>query len=114
MRVVIPRGSSKSARRCTRERKSTVMSIGRQPDKQWTWRKIWRRAAAVLQQEGLKSLWFKVLGETVYRRAVLMDRLLDEPIAEMPSRVPVIIGLLKETEVQDYLALRPDADPVEI
>lgn len=90
------------------------MSIGQQSDTRWTWQKMRQRAAAVLREEGVKSLWFKILGETIYRRAVLMERLLDEPITEMPSRVPVVIGPLKEAEIQDYLSLRPEADPSDI
>src|SRR3954466_2294278 len=83
-------------------------------EKQWTWQEIQRRAAEVLRQEGLRSLWFKLLGETVYRRAVLMERLFAQPVTVLPSRVPVMIGPLEETEVQDYLDLRPDADPADI
>lgn len=90
------------------------MPSGQRPDKRWTWQKIRHRATAVLREQGVKSLWFKILGETIYRRAVLMERLLEEPIMAMPSRVPVVIAPLKETEVQDYLGLRPEADPADI
>ena len=48
----------------------------------WTWRQAWRRALEVLQQDGPQSLWFKVLSETVYRRVILLERLLDEPEAK--------------------------------
>lgn len=37
-------------------------------EKKWTWQQILQRASEILRQEGLKSLWFKVFGETVYRR----------------------------------------------
>jgi SAM-dependent methyltransferase len=50
----------------------------------------------------------------VYRRVVLMERLLGEPIAELTARFPVAIDLLKETEVDEYTSFRPDADPLEI
>lgn len=80
----------------------------------WTPLRILRRAREVLQEESFKSLWFKVLGETVYRRMVLRDRLLDEPIPEVTARLPVVVSLLGETELDEYLAARPEADPSEI
>jgi hypothetical protein len=80
----------------------------------WTWRQAWRRAIEVLQQEGPQSLWFKVLSETVYRRVILLERLLDEPEAEVTPGVPVDVGLLKETEIDEYVGLRPEADPAAI
>jgi RimJ/RimL family protein N-acetyltransferase len=68
----------------------------------------------VLRGEGVKNLWFKVLGETVYRRVILMERLLDEPIAEMTSRLPVVIDLLKATDIDDSVSFRLGADALEV
>jgi len=73
-----------------------------------------QRAIEVLQDEGVRSLWFRILGETVYCRVVLMERLLDEPIAEMTACLPVVIDLLKDTEADEYASFRPGADPSEI
>jgi L-amino acid N-acyltransferase YncA len=73
-----------------------------------------QRAIEVLRDEGVKSLWFRILGETVYRRVVLMERLLHEPIAEMTARLPVVIDLLKDTEADEYAGFRPGVDPSEI
>jgi len=84
------------------------------PEKRWTWQPILKRAAEVLREEGLKSLWFKILGETVYRRVVLVERLLHEPIAEVIPRMRIEIGPLKEAEVNEYVGLRPEADPSDI
>ena len=80
----------------------------------WTWRQAWRRALEVLQQDGPQSLWFKVLSETVYRRVILLERLLDEPEAEVTPGVPVDVSLLKETEIDEYVGLRPEADPATV
>jgi hypothetical protein len=44
---------------------------------QWTAVRVWHRAKQVLREEGLKSLWFKILGETVYRRLLLLERVLE-------------------------------------
>ena len=76
----------------------------------WTVKSALLRAAAVLREEGLKSLWFKLLGETVYRRAVLVERILDKPIHPMTSRVPVTIKLMGSPDIDEYCKFRPDAD----
>jgi len=43
-----------------------------------------------------------------------MERLLDEPIPEVKARVPVVIGLLQESEVDDYVDFRPEVDVAEV
>ncbi len=45
----------------------------------WTWPQILKRAAEVRREEGLKSLWFKILGETVYRRACCLSVFFTNP-----------------------------------
>lgn len=85
-----------------------------QTQQRWTSSKILQRTAEVLRDEGIKSLWFKVLGETVYRRVALMERRVDEPIAEMTPSVPLTVNLLTEAEVDEYLAFRPEANSAEI
>lgn len=80
----------------------------------WTWGKVLRQAAEVFREEGAKSLWFKILGETVYRRVVVMERPLDEPVAEIAARLPVVVSLLRESEVDDYIEFRAGADPSEL
>jgi SAM-dependent methyltransferase/ribosomal protein S18 acetylase RimI-like enzyme len=80
----------------------------------WTWRRALRRAAQVLRDEGALSLWYKVLGETVYRRLVLFERRLDGPAVDVMPSLPVVFGLLKETEVDEYVSLRSDSEPAEV
>lgn len=75
---------------------------------------ILRRAIEVWRQEGVKSLWFKILGETIYRRMVLMERLLDEPISEVMPRVPITTALLHENDIAEYIRFRPEADPIKV
>ena len=41
-----------------------------------------RRALLTLRDEGLRSFWFKLLGECGYRRLLLLERALDQPIAD--------------------------------
>src|SRR5437899_2705017 len=80
----------------------------------WTWSRVLRRAIEVLRGEGIRSLWFRILSETGYRRVVLMERLLDAPITEMTACLPVVIDLLKDTEVAEYTGFRPGVDPSKI
>lgn len=66
------------------------------------------RAIVVLRSEGFKSFWFKLLGEIGYRRLLLLERSLAQPISDFTPRLPVRIDALKESEVADYLAFRPE------
>jgi ubiquinone/menaquinone biosynthesis C-methylase UbiE len=71
----------------------------------------WQRAREVLRDSGPRSLWFKVLGELVYRRALMCARPLDAPTARAPQVPPgVELGELEVAELDAYLALCRDAD----
>lgn len=81
------------------------------PEKQshWTPGRIWHRVKEVLHQEGLRSLWFKVLGETVYRRLLLVERVLeggDTRGDEATGR----LSLLCADDLPRYALFRSDAD----
>ena len=41
----------------------------------WTLKQILMRSFEVLREEGVKSLWFKILGEIFYRRVVVVELL---------------------------------------
>lgn len=70
------------------------------------------RATKVLREEGVKVFWFKLLGEVgCYRRLLLLERSLEEPIPEMMPRLPITITLLKKTELDEYLKFRPKSNP---
>ena len=71
------------------------------------WRKAPARAREILRHHGVKSLWFRALDKAGYRRVILFERLLDEPIPEMVSAIPVTTSLLKTDEIAEYLPLRP-------
>ena len=78
------------------------------------WKQLPRRAWEILRREGLRSLWFHVLGETVYRRAVLFERVLSDPIPSAPAAIPVEVSLLKPSEVDDYVAFHRGLDAAEV
>ena len=78
-----------------------------------TWRQAVRRAYEILRQQGIRVLWIKVLGELGYRRMLLVERLLDDHLVFPTPRRPVTVSLLRESEVDAYVAFYPGADPVE-
>lgn len=83
-------------------------------NREWTVRSALRRGVEVLQEEGLRSLWFKVLGETCYRRALLIERPLDAPVTPVETGVPVAIDQLTPAQVAEYTTFRPQSDPAEV
>lgn len=80
---------------------------------EWTSRAIWERAWEVVRDEGVRSLWFKILGETVYRRMVLCELLLDDPVPNPRASTSVVVGRLGKDDVEEYVAVRPGSDRAE-
>lgn len=78
------------------------------------WRAILQRAVEVLRTEGPMSLGARILGEVGYRRVVLIERDLSAPPARVEARIPLTIGPLRESEVEEYVAFRPGTDPAEV
>ena len=79
-----------------------------------TLRSTLHRAAKVLRSEGVRSLGFRILGDTVYRRMILVERHLHEPVVEAQAGIPVTVTVLHENELDEYLAFRPTAVAAEI
>jgi GNAT superfamily N-acetyltransferase len=74
-----------------------------------------RRANELLRKEGIKGFWLKLLGEVGwYRRLLLLERPLPEPIPEIMPRLPITISLLNKTELDEYLEFRPKSNPSRI
>jgi GT2 family glycosyltransferase/SAM-dependent methyltransferase/ribosomal protein S18 acetylase RimI-like enzyme len=72
------------------------------------------RAVDVLRNEGWRSLWFRALGETIYRRLVVIERRLDKPFPPVTTSVPVGVRPLAAFEIDEYVRFRPDANSDEI
>jgi GNAT superfamily N-acetyltransferase len=69
------------------------------------------RAIEVLRREGVWVFWIRLMaGLGLCRRVVMLERALDPVPLQSAPALPVQIQLLDENEVDDYLALRPDAD----
>jgi SAM-dependent methyltransferase/RimJ/RimL family protein N-acetyltransferase len=82
--------------------------------RRWTWCAARQRALEILREEGIKSLWFRTLGELGYRRLVLMERRLDRPIAGEADPTPLVVDLLQSSDVEEYHHLRPDIEVAEV
>jgi GNAT superfamily N-acetyltransferase len=67
-----------------------------------------RRALTTLRVEGVGSVWFKVLGQLGYRRLMLLERTLDQAVADFSPNLPVEVTQLAERELDDYVAFRPE------
>jgi len=78
------------------------------------WSLMWKRFMETLHEGGMRALWFKILGETVYRRLLLLERSFDEPIPEIRSRLPIIIQGLGATDTEEYLRFRPGTTRAEL
>jgi len=62
----------------------------------------------------MPRLAMKVLSATVYRRLVVMQLSLDQPIAPVVPRVPVLVEPLREADVDDYVRFRPGVEAREV
>ena len=63
----------------------------------------------------IRSLWFKGLScSQTYRRLVLLERMVNQPLPDVTAARPVRVSVLAEGEIGAYLALRPDQDRAEI
>jgi GNAT superfamily N-acetyltransferase len=75
---------------------------------------VFWRALRVLRDEGWTSFYFKLLAEIGYRRMVIVEHRLDDPIPEFTPRLQVRNDVLKPSELDAYLAFRPDSERREI
>lgn len=72
-----------------------------------TLRHIWRRGREIVRGEGWKRLVFVVLADLGYRRFLLYERRLDEPIAPLAARIPLVCEPFAATAFDEYLAVHP-------
>jgi GNAT superfamily N-acetyltransferase len=76
----------------------------------WTAKRAAARAVDVARREGARSLLMRVLGETFYRRMIVMERPFDPPIPPHQPKIQVEFAPLELDEVDEYLEFQPDAD----
>lgn len=71
------------------------------------------RARVVLAEEGLRSLWFKVLGETVYRRLLLLARDTAGPLSPVPFPDGLDFSFVEPSDARSLNSLAAQADSAE-
>ena len=76
--------------------------------RRWTPRQALVRAVELARNQGLKVLWIKILGETVYRRVLFIEDVLSRPLPPLESIPRIDLSELRENEIDQYLSLRPD------
>lgn len=84
-------------------RKGPPLTLGR----------VWRRGRELWRAGGPSALAFTIFADLGYVRFLLMERLLDEPIAAVTPRVPLAFAMLVPAEIDEYLRFRgefPRAD----
>jgi GNAT superfamily N-acetyltransferase len=75
---------------------------------------VGRRTLEVARSEGVRGLWWRGLGVTVYRRLMIVTRKLDAGGWPPPPKISVTAELLDQATADDYLALRRDVKPLEV
>ena len=69
-----------------------------------------RRAREVLRNEGPRSLWFKMVGETTYRRLLLMEKRIRTPARSVHNQAALDCRLLTAEDVDEYVEFRTDTN----
>jgi len=69
-----------------------------------------RRAGEILRNEGVRSLWIKFLGETIYRRLLLIEKEIHALALAGPENLELEFRLLSKEEVDEYYDFRAYVD----
>ena len=80
--------------------------IGR---RKWTPAAIARRSAGVVREEGVQSLWFRMLGETIYRRLVFFVCRQDCMPPDLPSSANLTLSTIADSDCETYERFRGGA-----
>jgi GNAT superfamily N-acetyltransferase len=76
--------------------------------------RVIKRSLEIINKEGLKSFWFRILGETIYRRVLIFECIPDNQLHYPKIPFPITISLLDKTEVNQFIEFRPDIDQADI
>lgn len=75
---------------------------------------ILKKSVEILRKEGVRSLWIKILAHTFYRRLILIECPINQPIIPIKSELSVTFSLLGGDDLKDYIFFSPESDPFEI
>jgi SAM-dependent methyltransferase/RimJ/RimL family protein N-acetyltransferase len=62
----------------------------------------------------LRALGFAILGRTVYRRLVVLERSLDADVPQLGAQIPVTIDVLRPSEAAEYVRFHPTLTLAEV
>lgn len=68
------------------------------------------RSLEILRTEGPRALWFKFLGEIVYRRLDVIERRVDPAAGSPDPGTGLVISLLQPAGIDEFLAFRSFVD----
>jgi GNAT superfamily N-acetyltransferase len=86
---------------------SPRIEVASQPGtRSWTPRTALSRALEVAREDGARALWFRTIGELAYRRLILFEADLGDPLPP-PSLVPERLG---PGDIDEYSTFRPGVD----
>jgi GNAT superfamily N-acetyltransferase len=66
-----------------------------------------RRGREIVRDEGWRRLLFVILTELGYRRFLLFERRLDEPIVPVAARVPLVFEAFRPVMLEEYRRVHP-------
>jgi GNAT superfamily N-acetyltransferase len=77
--------------------------------------RVIERVGFGLRARLVKRLWFRGLSRAkMYRRLILVERMLSEPVPEISLSMRVTVEVLTSDKIAAYRALRPQQDPAEV
>jgi RimJ/RimL family protein N-acetyltransferase len=74
----------------------------------WKPKEVLGRAREVLKKEGIKSLWFKTIGEICYRRAYLYQAWIDSLLTHPTTVDALAISPLTSKQLPIFIDFQPD------
>lgn len=69
--------------------------------------RVWRRGREIVRDEGWTRLAFIGLGDLGYRRFLVYERRLDEPILPVTPRLPILCEPFQPAAFDEYLRVHP-------
>ena len=83
---------------------SATVEVGR---RRRTLAHVWRRGCDIVRHEGWRRLLFVVLADLGYRRFLLYERRLDEPIVPVTTRLALVFEPFRPAAFEEYLRMHP-------
>jgi GNAT superfamily N-acetyltransferase len=73
-----------------------------------------RGAVQILRRRGVRGFWFRLLAAPFYRRVLLLERILSDPVQPVAPAIPLEIDQLDPTRIDEYLRFHGADDRTEV